>query len=289
VRAVGDSRAEVKLPPGDSRDSVKQSVGRRMAAILALRPSALVLDFGGTIAETQVPGELPRLLPGVAETLGRLAPAVHRLAILGSRPSIEMAASVGIRAALYVGRQGLDRVREGAAEERPLEPRVLDAFAQACTTMRPYLRVIDGVVMDLQPRGMTIHYGGAPLPRWTRGQILRVLQPLSELDVVVQEGRRLIEVWPPGTPGKAAVVADLVQREGLRGLVYCGDDRRDIETFRALTRLRGIRELACLSVAVLGSDDVPDVPEAADVSVASSSELVRALASAAELLGQTNR
>jgi trehalose-phosphatase len=256
-----------------------------VAVVLALQPSAVVLDYGGTIIEEAGRRQARQLVAGVRDKLSDLAQAVDRLVIVGSRPAGEMAATIDIPTALYIGRQGLDRIADQHEVRLALQPAAAEAFEHACAALRPYLRVMNGVDVD-HDRGhsLTIHYEGAPLPRWTRGQILRLVQPLTGRGITIQEGRRLVELWPAGTPGKAGVVEGLVQTERLRGLVYCGDDRRDLDTFHALARLRQEREVACLSLAVLGRDTAAEVPEAADASVGGADQLMEVLHAAATLV-----
>ena len=66
----------------------------------------------------------------------------------------------------------------------------------------------------------------------------------------------VVEIRPPLVADKGTVIERLVEEYGLRGVVFLGDDRTDVDAMRALKRLRD-SGLACLAIGVAG-DEAPD-------------------------------
>ena len=95
------------------------------------------------------------------------------------------------------------------------------------------------------------------------------------------EGRLVLELRPPLGGHKGTAVAALVERFGLRGAVFLGDDVTDLDALRALRRLRRARGMATLGIGVWSQEGPPEIREAADLllhGVAEVERLLRALA-----------
>jgi trehalose-phosphatase len=78
---------------------------------------------------------------------------------------------------------------------------------------------------------------------------------------------------------KGVAIADICRERGLRGAIYLGDDRTDVDAFRALRRLAaqapGFRGV---SVAALSAEAPPALARAADVTVAGVDQAVALVA-----------
>jgi trehalose 6-phosphate phosphatase len=78
-------------------------------------------------------------------------------------------------------------------------------------------------------------------------------------------GRQVVDLRPPGVT-KGSAVRTLIERNQLLAAVYAGDDRTDIDAFRAL---RALREdgLYTLSLAVVSPEAPQDLAETADLAL----------------------
>ena len=79
----------------------------------------------------------------------------------------------------------------------------------------------------------------------------------------------VVELRPPVAVDKGVAVARVIREHGLRAALYLGDDRTDIDAFRALRRLTA--EGACygVAVAVLHDEARADLAAEADIALAS--------------------
>lgn len=246
------------------------NVGRltsRALDTLRHQPAGVAVDYAGTLVSMADADAGYQPLPAATTALNELQAHGIQVAIVGSRPARELARRVGLQGVTYIGQQGLEWLSKGQLEQATLEAEDLERFRDGCATVRRYLRVLDGVSLTQDLLGLSINYGDALLPLWTREQIARLLTPLAQAGLVVFEGRRRFELRPLGTPGKRAAIAQLIASQGLASLIYFGDDRMDLPVFRMLRERREREELASMTVAVLNEEASSAVPEAADSSV----------------------
>src|SRR5262249_18004056 len=85
----------------------------------------------------------------------------------------------------------------------------------------------------------------------------------------VTEGRKIVEIRPPIDANKGTAITDIVQAAGLRGALYLGDDRTDLDAFRALRRLTDEGTCQGVAVAVLHAEAPSGLAEEADVTLPS--------------------
>ena len=77
----------------------------------------------------------------------------------------------------------------------------------------------------------------------------------------------VVELVPGSLPDKASADLNLGLRQGLKGIVYLGDDIGDIPVFEAI-RLRRAEGLPGLGLAVIDAETDPNVTAAADDTIA---------------------
>ncbi len=75
--------------------------------------------------------------------------------------------------------------------------------------------------------------------------------------LVVHRGRMVLEVRPPVAVDKGVAVADLLAGAGVATALYAGDDRTDLDAFRALARLRDDGELERIVRVGVRSEEGP--------------------------------
>ena len=86
----------------------------------------------------------------------------------------------------------------------------------------------------------------------------------------------VLELVPVGAARKGGVVERLASAEGLRAVLYAGDDLPDLEAFEALDRLR-TSGMATVKIVVAGPGTPAELSAAADVVVEGPQGLVSLL------------
>jgi trehalose 6-phosphate phosphatase len=99
----------------------------------------------------------------------------------------------------------------------------------------------------------------------------------------LSEGKRVIEVRVPLNVNKGHALRNFVQRYALRGVLFAGDDRTDIDALVEIEHLRdeGVR---ALGVAVQHSDTLEELLNSADIVVQEVEGMVELLRSIVEAL-----
>ncbi|HEY7736359.1 MAG TPA: trehalose-phosphatase [Candidatus Limnocylindrales bacterium] len=262
-------------------------------------------DFDGTLSEIVADPEAARIIPLARAALRRLArtaaarPGRLAVAVLSGRASIDVAGRVRVGGLSYLGNHGLESgvlargarpaglkvVATGAtgdsADATGLGPRVADLLGRP-----PWLFV------ETKVPSVAFHYRQAPDPEAARRAVLRALAdaggpPPGQHDGGLEaiEGRRVVEIRPGGSGGKAAAIQRLVDAERPDAVLMLGDDISDAEAFRALARERARTNLHGLAIAVLGVAETPAwVAESGDLVLGSPRDAARVLSLVARLV-----
>lgn len=254
----------------------------RRAQVLSQRPLGLIFDIDGTLSPIAPTPDMARLHPDVAPLLVRARDQsqVH-VVILSGRAVEKGAALVNVPGLTYIGIHGLEwsdglptpqSIHLVAGADRYIEPgtRLLDLASRE-------LADLPGVLVERKRVGGSIHYRLSPEPEVARTRILDLLQaPAHRLNLRLSEGKRLIEIKPPLPVHKGEALRTCVQRFSLRGVVFAGDDRTDLDAIDALADLRA-DGLSTLAIAVKHADTFPDLLQRADVVVTEVSGMVHLL------------
>jgi trehalose 6-phosphate phosphatase len=80
------------------------------------------------------------------------------------------------------------------------------------------------------------------------------------------EGKQVVEVRAPLAVNKGYALRQFVQRLGLQGAIFAGDDRTDFDAVVEISRLRE-EGIAALSIVVQHSDTLPELLEHGDIVV----------------------
>jgi trehalose 6-phosphate phosphatase len=203
----------------------------------ALARAAVVLDFDGTLAPIVADPDAATPLPGAAEVLGALAPRVLRLAIVTGRPEAFVRDRLPVDGLEIVGLYGL----EGAP---PVPPAVRAAAASAAASE-------PGAHLEDKGSSIAVHVRRAVDPEGAEVRLRPVLSAIAQdAGLVIREGKRVLELSPPGA-GKAAAMPALCA--GADAALLAGDDLADAEAFAAAAGLG----VPLVRVAVLG----PETPD----------------------------
>lgn len=260
----------------DTLDTLPTPARELIDAALHARPCGLFSDVDGTLsALAPTPGSAV-LLPGIRELLIEARGAFAVVAAVSGRAATDIRRLVDVEAITYIGNHGFDRIEPDGTFS------LLDAAA-------PYREVIaaaaDRLGRELMPRfpGMFVEPKGATASIHTRGAIdpraadeavyAAALAAAEQAGLRVTRGKYIVELRPPVAVDKGVAVAEAIRLHGLRGALYLGDDRTDIDAFRALRRLTRAGTCRGVAVAVLHEETPPGLAEEADVALASIAEV----------------
>ncbi|MEU6235691.1 trehalose-phosphatase [Kitasatospora sp. NPDC047058] len=251
---------------------LRTEAGRKgLEALLASpREAVVALDFDGTLAPIVADPSRARAHPGVAGALRALAPRVRSVVVVTGRPAglaAEYGGFAGIDGLVVLGHYGAERWEAGALTAPAVHPGVAGARAG-----------LDGVLAGAgAPAGTWVEDKGRSLAVHTRRteapeQALELLRApvealAAEHGLVVEPGRLVLELRPPGVDKGAALRGFLAERDA-RTVLYAGDDLGDVAAFAAVEELRaeGLAGLLVCSGAV-GDAPVKELADRADVVV----------------------
>lgn len=232
----------------------------------------LAFDFDGTLAPIVTDPAQARPHPDALAVLRRLAPHVAALAIVTGRPAElvvelgEFSASADLGRFVVAGHYGLERwdastrqvtapdPHPGVEQVRAALPGLLAAMGAPAETM-----------VEDKARSIAVHVRRAPDPEAALELLREPLSALAaEVGLVVEPGRLVLELRPPGTD-KGAALRALVAEVGARGVLFAGDDLGDLTGYDAVSQLRDAGTKGVLVCA--GSTEVQALAERADLVV----------------------
>jgi trehalose 6-phosphate phosphatase len=226
---------------------------------LAAEPdrAAILLDVDGTLAPIVMRPEQARVPEEARAEVRRLAARYALVAAVSGRTGQDARRMVAVDGVRYVGSHGLELAPEAARWRDELR-----TFAA-------------GIEWPVEDKGLTIsfHYREAEDEDAALEYLESVADRAREAGLVPRFGRKVLEIRPPIHADKGTAVTQLLAEAGLGRALYAGDDRTDVDAFRALDGLE-----VAVRVAV-SSDEAPEeLVRAADVVVASPTELLTLLA-----------
>ena len=200
-----------------------------------LRGASLFLDFDGTLVELAprpdavvVDARVLRLLTALQEALA------GRVAIVTGRPAAEVATFFPESLLAIGGSHGSEILwpgETGATGDRP--GWIADAAARA----RALAEAHPGVLVEVKPFGIALHYRAAPE---AEAACRALAEELAGPDVHLQPGKMVIELRQAGSDKGSAVAAFLAdpRMAGTRPIVL-GDDLTDEAAFTAAAERGG--------------------------------------------------
>jgi trehalose 6-phosphate phosphatase len=239
-------------------------------AAVASRPRALVTDVDGTLAPIAPTPEDAHLLPQAPALLLRAQQRFDVVAAVSGRDLASLWSIVRLPGMLYVGDHGNSWWQAPHDAAVPPEPGMHPAIAAALERLSAApVTAIPG--LRIEPKGATaaIHVRNVADPVAASKAVLDALIPIAVITgVTVSEGRAVIEIRAPGAQTKGDTLRRIVAQHRLRGAIYLGDDRTDLDAFDAAHDLRETGICQAVAVAV-GSDEAPpDLVRRADLALA---------------------
>lgn len=237
---------------------------------LAQQPLGLVFDIDGTLSAIAPTPEAAYLYPGVADLLKK-AQTRANIAIMTGRAVSDGAAMVNVEGLTYIGTHGLEW-SDGLPTTQPVQ---LDPAA--LPYVEPGKQLLDlaeqhfsndsrgeGIIVQRKRVGGSLHYRLAPDPELARQRIFALLEePAQRMHMRLGEGKRVVEVLVPLAINKGYGLRRYVEMHNLRGIVFAGDDRTDLDAVLEIERLRQ-EGRAAFSIVVRHTDTLPELLEHAD-------------------------
>jgi trehalose 6-phosphate phosphatase len=220
------------------------------------RRSALLCDVDGTLAPIVDNPEGATVPAAARALLAQLAERYLLVACITGRRASEARRMVGLDQLTYAGNHGLELLGPGEVEPS-LDPALGHRGAAAAGFVsRLDWPALASVGLRPEDKGpiQAIHWRGAA-DEAAAEQRARSLAELVEREgLVAHFGRKVLEVRPVAEVHKGAAARRLVERAGAARALFGGDDRTDLDAFRALRALASDGELEgaiCVGVASL--------------------------------------
>lgn len=230
----------------------------RMQAYLDSTRRALLSDIDGTLSPIAGRPEEATVDAGCRELLRQLGARVQLLAFVTGRPARQAREMVGLEA-VYIGNHGLERWQAGQVIPLPeLEPwrRALDQARRRLASELP-----EGALLEDKAWLLGVHYRQRPELEET---VLALGRRVAEaLGLNLARGRMVLELGPPVEADKGLAIRHLLEEHPLQAALYMGDDRTDVDGFRALREWPGTG----LAVGVLSPESPPEVAQASHFTV----------------------
>ncbi|MFG2820683.1 trehalose-phosphatase [Kitasatospora sp. NPDC048365] len=271
------------------------AAGRDGVAGVVAQPSRTVvaLDFDGTLAPIVADPASARAHPGVAAALAALASLVDSVVVVTGRPAavaVEyggLADVPGLERLTVLGQYGAERWE--AATGEVVAPEVHPGVAGARAELPAVLAragAPEGTWVEDKGRALGVHTRRTADPDAALDLLRAPLAELAERHaLIVEPGRMVLELRPPGVDKGAALTGYLAER-GPGPVVYAGDDLGDLPAYAAVERRRaeGLPALLVCSGPVTGEPPVRELADRADVVVPGPAGVVELLSGLAELI-----
>jgi trehalose 6-phosphate phosphatase len=266
-----------------SRDALRSGDLELVSAVEALqriRPALdgrllLATDFDGTISRLGMNLWRSSVLPAAQRSLRSLAGADDTtVAFISGRTVADLAGRVGVGGAIYHGDHGAEwatavrgfRPSRLRIEHEPVDPAV-QAVVDRLKEDVPPLIGEDWLALEDKGSSLTFHFRRAPDVDAARARVRAAVAAVDDQGLLDQPGGiRMWEVRPPGATVKRQALARLITEHRPDLVVMLGDDRNDVEAFRAVHDARAMNGTAGLAVGVLSPASEPhELRRAADV------------------------
>jgi trehalose 6-phosphate phosphatase len=261
----------------------------RQALLEALRSdparTAILTDVDGTVAPIVERPELAEVPAEARVLLERLGERYGLVGCISGRQAEEARQLVGAEGLAYAGNHGLELLLSGDGTPQldpTLRGRERDA-AEFVSTLDP--AALADAELRFEDKGaiQALHWRGADDEKAAEAVAEGIAAAAERAGLAPRRGRKVLELRPRGGGGKDAAIASLLAGRNLRAAIYAGDDRTDLDAFRALRESQEKGELetaAC--VGIVSPEGPPELAEQADLTVAGPAGWLEIL----ELLGQ---
>ena len=232
--------------------------------------AAVLLDIDGTLApivqraaEAHVPEPTRQLVIQAAKKYALVA------CVSGRRAS-EARAMVSVGTVTYLGSHGAEVLRPGWTAPT-LDPEV-EAWVPKIVAFNGDLDLEEmrRRRVRLEDKGpiVAFHWRGAPDEPAARQAVEAIAASAEKAGLRPHWGRKVLEVRPPVTIDKGSGITNLIGQGNIDAALYVGDDRTDLDAFRALAQLASAGTIKHTVRVGVSSDEGPaDIEEETDLLV----------------------
>ncbi len=257
----------------------------RLQAVLDCPPVGLLLDIDGTISPIASTPEAASVPEPIRVLLGRLAARLALVTAVSGRAAADAARMVDVAGMVYAGNHGLEMLRDGLSVPLPEAAPFQDAIREVLHAAEAELP-LPGLIFENKGLTASVHYRLAADPAAAGSGAGAVLERLASMHGLrLTSGRMVWEIRPPLQADKGTAVRRLIAEYHLRGAIFCGDDRTDVDAFTVLSDLRSAGTCETLNVGVAAAETPREVQAGADVLVEGVSGMERLLQALVELVG----
>ena len=235
------------------------------------RRSAILMDVDGTLAPIVDRPEDAVVPEATTQILAELADRFRLVACVTGRRALDARRMVGVDELIYIGNQGFELLRP---EDR--EPQLDAAAAPRGDRARKFLAGLDaeklgrlGLRQEDKGPIQVLHWRGAPDEAEAEAMAGTIASRAEHAGVIPLSGRKVLELRPvAGIDKGSAVHTLLVDHAPLAAAIFAGDDRTDLDAFRAMARLAGSPRLgAAVRLGVFTDESPPEIETEADLVV----------------------
>jgi trehalose 6-phosphate phosphatase len=240
-----------------------------------------LLDIDGTLAPIVQRAADAHISEPTRQLVIEAAKKYALVACVTGRRASEARAMVSVGTVTYLGSQGAEVLRPGW-----LEP-ALDSEVKAWVDrIVEFGRDLDFDEMRrqrvrLEDKGpiLAFHWRGAPDQQAARATVEAIATDAETAGLRPYWGRKVLEVRPPVRFDKGSGIAALLQDDAdVDAAVYVGDDRTDIDAFRALAELAESGTIThAVRVGVRSDEEPSELAEETDLLVDSTDGVRRLL------------
>jgi trehalose 6-phosphate phosphatase len=218
--------------------------------------TGIFLDFDGTLSDIVDRPELARPRPGVTELIDLLARLYATVGIVTGRLGSQIHELLGPSRAEVFGMYGLES--KGLMPPPP---------ASVQEEVERLAESVPGAWVEHKGATLAIHYRLAQDPAEAAALVAAgLLRIAADAGMALFPGKMVVELAPVETPGKGEVIRRVARDRDLRGCLYAGDDRADLEAFAALDELRA-SGVTTVKVAARTPESPPELLAGADLVV----------------------
>jgi trehalose 6-phosphate phosphatase len=231
---------------------------------------AVLTDVDGTLAPIVDRPEDARVPAQVTALLERLAGRYALVACVTGRRALEARRMVGADL-VYVGNQGFELLLPGH-DEPALDPAALPRGRRAAEFIAglewDHLSAL-GLRSEDKGPVQVVHWRGAADDRAAELAAREIAAAARDRELIPLWGRKVLELRPvSGIDKGSAVHRLLIERAPLDAALFAGDDRTDLDAFRALEALAGTARLgSAVRVGVASEESPPEIAAEADLVV----------------------
>ncbi len=246
--------------------------------------AALLFDIDGVLAPI-VPHAGDACVPDHTQSLlAALRDQYLLVGVVSGRGLADVDRMVPVPGLARGGNHGLEVALPGDAAQVVPEAMPHAAAMRQFVTAHPAATLMPhGVWLEDKGASVSLHFREAPdvaaADAYLQGQVAPAARAAG---LRARHGRMILEVLPDVDVDKGTVVRQIVRTSGARVALYVGDDRTDMDAWRALRELVAGGELDAAWCVVADQPEVGgEVRDAADAAVPGTTgvlELLRALA-----------